>query len=91
MSAVFICEIKGAKKGNNFKFFKGSFSVMHGTMDIIFGVFSDTYVTLLTSITLQFFSRCSKRYNSLNVKSCLKLNGPEQKDGPRWSHQIIFT
>ena len=76
MSAVFIFEIKGAKKDKIFNFLKGRFSVMRGPMDMTFGVFSETYVRLLTSITSQFFSRYSKSYNNLNVKSCLKLNGP---------------
>ena len=75
-SAVFIFEIKGAKKDNILNFLTGSFSVMRGPMDMIFGVFSETYVRLLTSITSQFFSRYSKSYNNLNVKKCLKLNGP---------------
>ena len=55
MSAVFICEIKGAKKGNNFNFLNGIFSVMRGPMDMIFGVFSETYERLLTSVASQFF------------------------------------
>ena len=76
MSAVFIFEIKGAKKDNIFNFLKGSFSVMRDPMDMIFGVFSGTYVNLLRNITPQFFSRYSKSYNSLNVKKCLKLNDP---------------
>ena len=88
MSAVFIFEIKGAKKDNIFNFLKGSFSVMRGPMDMIFGVFSETYVRLLTSITSQFFSRYSKSYNNLNVKSCLKLNGSKQKDGPGWAAKL---
>ena len=76
MSTVFIFEIKNAKNNKIFNFLKGDFSVMGGPMDVIFGVFSDTYVNLLKSITSQFFSRYSKSYNNLNVKSCLKLNGP---------------
>ena len=64
---------------------------MRGPMDMAFGVFSETYVRLLTSITSQFFSKYSKSYNSLNVKSCLKLNGLYQKDGLRWCCQIICT
>ena len=76
MSTIFIFEIKGAKKDKMFYFLKGCFSVMGGPMDVIFGVFSDTNVRLLKSITSQFFSRYSKSYNNLNVKSCLKLNGP---------------
>ena len=75
MSAVFIFEIKGAKKDKVFNFLKGSFFVMGGPMDITFGMFSETYVRLLKSIT-SFFSRYSRSYNNLNVKSCLKLNGP---------------
>ena len=76
MPAVFIFKIKGAKKDKIFNFLKGRFSVMGGRMDMIFSVFSETYVRLLKSITSQFFSRYSKSYNNLNVKSCLKLNGP---------------
>ena len=75
MSVLFIFEIKGPKKDIIFNFLKGNFSLMRGPMDMIFGVFSETYVRLLTSITLQFFSRYSKSYNNLNVKKCLKLNG----------------
>ena len=76
MSSVFIFEIKSTKKDNIFNFLKGSFSVMGRPMDMNFGVFSETYVRLLTSITSQLFSRYSKSYNNLNVKKCLKLNGP---------------
>ena len=76
MSAVFIFEIKSAKKDNIFNFLKGSFSVMGGPMDMNFGVFSETYVRLPTTIASQLFSRSSKSYNNLNVKKCLKLNGP---------------
>ena len=89
MSDVFIFETKGAKKNKIFNFLKGSFSAMRGPMDMTFGVFSETYVRLLTSITLQFFSRYySKSYNNLNVKSCLKLNGSKQKDGPGWAAKL---
>ena len=51
MSVIFIFEIKGAKKDKMFNFLTGSFSVMRGPIDMIFGVFSDTYVRFLTSIT----------------------------------------
>ena len=74
MSAVFIFEIKGAKKDKIFNFLKGIFSVMRGPMDMIFGVFSETYVRLLTSISSQFFSRYRKSHINLNVKKYLKLN-----------------
>ena len=60
MSAAFIFEIKDAEKDNIFSFLKGSFSVMRGPVDMNFGVFSETYLRLLTSITSQFFSRYSK-------------------------------
>ena len=76
MLAVFVFEIKDAEKDKVFNFLKGSFSVMRGLMDMIFGMFSETCVRLLKSIALQFFSRYSKSYNNLNFKSCLKLNGP---------------
>ena len=55
ISAVFIFEIKGAKKNRIFNFLKGCFSVMGGPMDMIFGVFSETYVGLLKSITSRNF------------------------------------
>ena len=71
MSAVYIFEIKGAKKDKIFDFLKSRFTVMGGAMDMIFGVFSETYVRLLKSITSEFYSRYSKSYNNLNIKSCL--------------------
>ena len=43
---------------------------------VSFSVFSDIYVRLPKSITSYFLSRYSKTYINLNVKSCLKLNGP---------------
>ena len=76
ISAVSISEIKGTKKDKIFHFFKSSFSVMHVPMDMIFGVFSETYARLLTSISSQFLSRYSKSYDNLDVKKCLKLNDP---------------
>ena len=60
MSAVFIFEIKGAKKGKIFNFLEDSFSVMRGPMRMIFGVFSETYARLLTSIFSQFFQDIAK-------------------------------
>ena len=38
-----------------FIFLKGRFSVMGDPMDVIFGVFPDTYVRLQKIITSQFF------------------------------------
>ena len=76
MSAVLIFEIKDARKDKIFNYLKGCFSIMDGPMDVIFSMFSKAYVRLLKSITSEFFSRYSKSYNNLNVKSCLKLNGP---------------
>ena len=76
MSVVFIFEIKDAKKNKIFNFSKGRFSVMGDPMDMIFALFSEIYVRLLKSITSQFFSRYSKSYDNLNVKSYLKLNRP---------------
>ena len=46
MSTVVIFEIKGAKKDKIFNFLKDCFSVIGGPMDVIFGLFSDTYVRL---------------------------------------------
>ena len=76
MTAVFIFEIKDANKDNIFNFLKDRFFLMGGPMDMIFVMLSEIYVRPLKNITLQFFPRYSKSYNNLNVKSCLKLNGP---------------
>ena len=76
MSGFFIFEIKRAKMDKIFNFLKDRFSVMSSPMDMIFGVFSETNVGLLKNITLQFFSKYIKSCDILNVKSCLKLNGP---------------
>ena len=73
VSALFIFETKGAKEDTVFKFLKGRFSVMGGPMDMTFWVFSEIYVGLLKSRISQFFSKYSKSYDNLNVKSCLKL------------------
>ena len=76
MSTFFIFDIKRAKTDRIFNFLMDRFSVMSGLMDMIFGVFSKTNVKILKYITSQFFSKYSKSYNILNVKSCLKLNDP---------------
>ena len=76
MSACFIFEIKRAKREKIFNFLKNRFSVMSGPMDMIFGVFSETNMRLLKHVILQFFSKYSKGFNILNVKSFLKLSGP---------------
>ena len=60
MSAVFIFEIKGTKKDKIFNFLKDCVSVMGGPMDMTFGVFSESYVRLLKSITSQFFKDVGK-------------------------------
>ena len=60
LSAVFIFEIKGVNKDKIFDFLKGRFSVMGGLMDFVFGLFSDNYVSLLKSITSQFFQDIAK-------------------------------
>ena len=59
MPAAFIFEITGTKKDKIFNFLKGGFSIMGGPIDMIFSVFSETYVRLAKIITLQFFSRYS--------------------------------
>ena len=79
MSALFIFEIKGAKEDKIFNFFKGCFLVIGGLMDLIFRVFSEIYARLLKSRTSQFFSKSSKSYNNLNVKSCLKLTAVKKE------------
>ena len=57
MSAVFIFDIKGTKIEKIFNFLKGRLSVMAAPMDMVFGVFWDTYEMPLKSITSQFSSR----------------------------------
>ena len=54
---------------------------MVGPIDMIFGVFTETYARLSKIITLQFFSRYNKNYSNLNVKSCLKLNALNKRMG----------
>ena len=51
MSAVIIFEIKVFKNDKIFNFLKGSFSIMHGPMNMIFGVFLEIYERLLTSLS----------------------------------------
>ena len=70
--SCFIFEIKD----KIFNSLKGRFSLMGGPMDMIFNLFSETYVRILKRITSQFFSRYSKSYKNLNVKSCFKLISP---------------
>ena len=55
---------------------------MGGPMDVIFGMLLETYLKLLKSIILQFFSKYSKSYDNLSVKKCLKLNNQLKK---RWT------
>ena len=97
MSAVFIFQLEGAKKDNIFNFLKGNFSVMRGLMDMIFGVFSETYVRLLTSITSQFFSSYGMVFvifkillNLVSMQNLLNANNCWHKQNlenfPRWSH-----
>ena len=51
MSAVFVFEIKDAKKDKIFNFLKDRFSVMGRPVDMNFGVFSETNERLLKNIT----------------------------------------
>ena len=75
MSAVFIFQIKGAKKDKIFNFLQGFICIIagmiFGIMDMIFGMFSETYARLLKSIIQIFFQDIAKV-----IKSCLKLNRP---------------
>ena len=73
MSAVFIFEIKGAKKGKIFSLLNSSFSVMRGPMDMIFGVFSESYARLLTSAAFAIFKillNLVSMQNLLNTNNC---------------------
>ena len=47
MSAVFVFEIKGAKKAKIFNFLNSHFSVIGGPIDMIFGVFSEIKLSFL--------------------------------------------
>ena len=73
MSGFLIFEIKRAKMDNfgafYFNFINDRFSVTSGPMDTIFGMFSETNVRLLKNINTQFFSKYSKSYIILNIKS----------------------
>ena len=60
MSALYIFEIKDAKKDKIFNFLKGHFFVIGAPMDMIFYLFSDIDVRLPKSITSHFFSDISK-------------------------------
>ena len=75
MSDILIFEIKRAKREKIFNFLKDRLSIMGKPMDMIFGMFSEANVKLLKNLISQFFLKYSKRYNILNIKSCLKLNG----------------
>ena len=55
MSTIFVLEIKGGKYYKVFNFLNDPFSVMGDPMNIIFGVFRETIVSLLKSIISQFF------------------------------------
>ena len=81
MSAAYIFGIKGTKISEMFYFLKGLFSVMGGPMDMIFGVLLETFLKLLKSIILQFFSKYSKSSKNLNAKM-LKTPLPLKK---RWT------
>ena len=50
MSAFFIFKIKRAKSDKIFNFLNGPFSLISGSMDMIFGVFLETNVRLHTQI-----------------------------------------
>ena len=57
---------------------------MGGPIDMIFGVFSETYVRLLEGISSQFFSRYSKSYNlkTLELKTQRFLTNRRAAFGP---------
>ena len=69
MSTIFYFGNKRYQKQQNFQFFKRLFLVMGDSIDMIFDVFSETILSLLKSVTSQFFSKYSKSYNILNAES----------------------
>ena len=72
MSGFLIFEIKRDKMDKIFNFLKDRFSVTSDPMDMIFGVFSETNGRLLKNIIMQFFSKYSKSYIILNIKSTVE-------------------
>ena len=70
---------KTRQNGQNFQFFKRPFLRNEWPYGYDLGLLSQTYMRLLKHIISQFFSKYSKSYNILNVKSCLKLNGRQKK------------
>ena len=72
MSGFFIFEIKRDKMDKIFNFLKDRFSVTSDPMDMIFGMFSETNGRLLKNIIMQFFSKYSKSYIILNIKSTVE-------------------
>ena len=69
MSGFLIFEIKRDKMDKIFNFLKDRFSITNDPMDMIFGMFSETNARLLKNIITQFFSKYSKSYIILNIKS----------------------
>ena len=55
--ALFVFEIKGAKKAKIFNFLNDHFSIIGAPMDMIVGMFSEINVRLLKSIISHFFSK----------------------------------
>ena len=81
MSTIFVLEIKSPKNNNIFYFLNRPFSGMGGSIDMIFGAFSEILVRLLKSTISQFFSKYSKSYNILIAKSCLNSKALNKKMG----------
>ena len=55
---------------------KGRYFVMGGSIDMNFGVFSETSAGFLKSVVLQLFPNYCQSYANLNVKSRSKFNSP---------------
>ena len=75
ISALFIFEIK-RQKGQNFQFFKWLFLRNGCPYGYDFWLVFRYLCEASKKYNFAIFSRYSKNFINLNVKSCLKLNGP---------------
>ena len=90
MFAVFIFEIKDAKNDKICKvlFLRNGWPYGYDFWHVFRGDLCEASKNYNFGVFLQDLT---KNYDNLNAKSCLKFNGPKQKDGPRWRRQIICT
>ena len=80
MSATLILKKEPPKKHKFLIFLKGRYFVIGDSIDMNIGVFWENSVGLLKSVVVQLFSKCSRSYANLNVKSRPKFNSPGKID-----------